>query len=50
MENWGNNMLSTVRIVLDMMTSAMHLPTNTLRNMNEGAPNLLAPTGSDLTK
>lgn len=43
-------MLSTVRTVLEMLTVAMELPAGTLKNMNVNAPNLLAPTGSDLTK
>lgn len=43
-------MLATIRIVLEMLNKAMDLPTDFLLNLNIGAPNLLAPTGSDLTK
>ena len=34
--------------VLEMLNKALNLPDNFLLNMNIAAPNLLAPTGSDL--
>jgi len=43
-------MLDTIRIVLDMMNTALGLEEGLLVSLNIGAPNLLAPTGSDLTQ
>jgi len=50
LEDWGNELLDTIRIVLEMLNKAMRLPDNYLIDLNIGAPNLLAPTGSDLNK
>lgn len=50
MEDWGNEMLKTIRIVLRMLNKAMGLEEDFLLKLNQYAPNLLAPTGSDLIK
>jgi len=41
-------MLTTVRTVLEMLNTAMNLEEGFLVRLNIAAPNLLAPTGSDL--
>jgi len=41
-------MLGTIRIVLEMLNYAMNLQEGFLVGLNIAAPNLLAPTGSDL--
>lgn len=50
LEEWGNEMLATIRIVLEMLNLAMGLEDGYLVELNKGAPNLLAPTGSDLNR
>ena len=50
MNNWGHHMLDAIEILSEMIAIGFGMPKDTLRNMINMGPHLLAPTGSDLAK
>ena len=50
MDGWGNLMYDTVHTVSEMTAVGLDLERNALTKKMQGAVQLLAPTGSDLSK
>ncbi|EGC29052.1 hypothetical protein DICPUDRAFT_43402 [Dictyostelium purpureum] len=50
MDSWGGLMLSSCEVVAQMIATGYGLPKDTITNIMNNGPHLLAPTGSDLKK
>jgi isopenicillin N synthase-like dioxygenase len=50
MDNWGNLMMQSVRVVAEMAAIGLGLDSRTFLDLLDKGPHLLAPTGSDFNK
>ena len=50
MNNWGNQMLSTVKTITELLAIGLDLDKNYFKNQSKYGAHLLAPTGIDVSK